>query len=247
MNMKPFSPHLVLLALTLLLSSNVYSSTEQTRTHSPRGTLAFECPYSGYDNQSVDDSIFFGGGHAGDPDYMMGVNFKLSDFNHFPGRTQLEGFCVGNNLAFAGGPWANEIFLYADLGNGMPDLTSPIAQATIKTGDGRGDHYITLDPPIALDGNFWLIVRGDPSHAGEDFNLEIEVPQDPQFISGRSYLTDLGINYWHQVGGNWLIRANLTATAPPPPIPAISALGVILLVIAILLAAFAPLWRQYKK
>ncbi|MGV6851013.1 MAG: hypothetical protein ACWA5R_02400 [bacterium] len=238
---------LVLIMACLITFTMANASSEQSRASTPSGSLTFNCPFSGYDHGSVDDAIFFGGGHAGDSEYIMGTIFRLADFNLFPHRSRINGLCVSNQLAFAGGPWPNEIFVYPDLGNDLPDIDNPLTHATILTGNGSGDVYIQFDPPIDLDGDFWLAVRGDPIHEGEDFNLEIEVPKDPELVTGNSYLTDIGLNFWHQTGGNWLIRADLEATAPPPAIPAIGARAIILLVILFLVAAFAPLWRSRNK
>ncbi len=195
--------------------------------------VVFECGTASYDDGSPEDSIFFGGGRAGDPKYFMGVLFNLADFGLFPHQTVLNGFCVSNYFSFSGGPWPNELFVFRDI-NGLPDLENPIDQATIVTGDGAGTLEIQFDPPIKLSGDFWLIVRGDPMHEGEDFNLEIDLTDD---ASGHSYLTDLGINFLHQTGGDWLIRADLQGT-DVRPVPALGHLAALITALLLLFGAF---------
>ncbi len=71
-------------------------------------------------------------------------------------------------------------------------------------------------------------------HEGEDFNLEIDLTDD---ASGHSYLTDLGINFLHQTGGDWLIRADLQGT-DVRPVPALGHLAALITALLLLFGAF---------
>lgn len=161
-----------------------------------------------YDDGMAENSIFFGGGQAGEQDHFLGVRFELADFGLPPGTVALTGFCVSNQLDFsgAGGPWPNEVFVYRDLA-GVPDLDNPQRRATILTGDGTGQVEVTFDEPWPIDEPvFWIMVQGDPIHAGEDFNVESDQSSEP---AARSWLADRGIPFMIQTEQNLMIRATI--------------------------------------
>jgi hypothetical protein len=148
----------------------------------------FSCGNAGYDSNVFAGAAWFDGGKAGDPNYMFAVRFRLSDFGYQPGEAQLSGFCASNTWNY-GGPWPNEVFIYPDSG-GLPDDGQVLAQGTIVTGDGAGDSVVTLSEPVVLNGDFWLVVRGDPMHASQDFNLEFDAGPNV----GNSYVSNSGIS-----------------------------------------------------
>jgi len=182
------------------------------------GSGDFSCGNTGYDDNQPVSAAYFDGGMAGLPDLMYGVRIRLADFGLVPGKVELTGFCASNQLDFTGdgGPWPNEIFVYPDDG-GPPDDGVVIAQATIVTGDGTGDAVITLPQPAAIDDDFWLMVRGDPTHDGEDFNVEFDAGPN----TGNSYLSTTGIDGLttdngpdgYPDGVNYLLRATLVDTS----------------------------------
>ena len=190
-----------------------------------------------YDDGSAENAIFFGGGQAGEDDHFLGVRFELADFGIPPGTAELTGFCVGNQLDFsaAGGPWPNEVFVYRDLG-GIPDLDNPQRQATISTGDGRGAFEVVFDRawPIA-EPVFWIMARGDPMHAGEDFNIESDQSSEP---AGKSWLADRGVPFMIQTGQNLMIRAKIRPTrSAAAAVPVLSPATLVVLAMLLLLPA----------
>jgi hypothetical protein len=174
------------------------------------GSSKFSCGNAGYDDDEAVNAAFFGGGQAGNPDSMFAVRFRLADFGYPPGGAQIIGFCASNSIDFtsAGGPWPNEVFVYPDDG-GLPDDSVVLAQGTILTGDGSGDSEVTLADPIVLNGDFWLVVRGDPMHAGEDFNVEHDAGPNV----GASYISDglgiAGLTNSFDPNANLMLRATL--------------------------------------
>jgi len=169
------------------------------------GGGSWDCGNAGYDNNIADGVAWFEGGMAGNPDMMFGVRFNLSDFGYTPGDVQITGFCASNQKSFAGGPWPNEVFIYPDAG-GSPDDSTILGQGTVRTGDGTGPSAVTLASPVTLDGDFWLVMRGDSMWAGEDFNMEF----DKESNVGNSYLSSTGISGLGLVSdGNFMLRATL--------------------------------------
>jgi len=170
----------------------------------------FSCGNAGYDGNNPVSAAFFDGGQAGNDDLMYAVRIRLADFGYEPED-------ASNQLNFTadGGPWSNEVFVYPDDG-GTPDESVILAQGTIVTGDGSGDSVVNLDQVVLLDGDFWLIVRGDPKHTGEDFNVEFD--KGPN--TGNSYVSTTGIDGLtisnnpsdFPNGVNYLLRAKLQST-----------------------------------
>jgi hypothetical protein len=164
-----------------------------------------DCGNAFYDNGTTDTAVFFGGGFAGDPDYMFAVKFELADFGFTPGNTQITGFCASNQKSFTGGPWPNEVFIYPDSG-GLPDDSVILGQGTILTGDGGGWYEVTLSSPVTLNGDFWLVNRGDSQWEGEDFNMERDIGPSVS----QSYLSGTGVaNLGLEEDGNYMLRATL--------------------------------------
>lgn len=199
-----------------------------------------ECGDLFYDDGTAEDAIFFGGGQAGEDDHFLGVRFELADFELAPGSVELTGFCVSNRFDFSaiGGPWPNEVFVYRD-NEGLPDIDNPQRRATMLTGDGTGAFELDFEAPWQVDEPvFWIMVRGDPIHAGEDFNVESDQSSEP---TGNSWLTDLGLGFIFQTEQNLMIRANvrhLPVAAPPRPVPTLGAGTRVLFALALLLTAF---------
>ncbi|MCK5378431.1 MAG: hypothetical protein KAJ78_03465 [Acidobacteria bacterium] len=163
-----------------------------------------------YDDGNSSDAAWFGGGLAGNPNFMMAVHFRLSDFGYQPGQVEITGFCAGNDLDLTGigGPWANRVFVYPD-DSGRPDDSVVLGQGDISTGDGTGLVTVTFGAPVLLNGDFWVINRGDPAHAGVDFNMEI----DSAANVGRSFVSGTGIAGLALTdSGNYILRANLQPT-----------------------------------
>ncbi len=166
-----------------------------------------DCGNAYYDNGIWAGTLWFQGAGAGNPDNMYGVRFELADFGFTPGNTQITGFCAGNQQAWEGGPWPNEVFIYPDSG-GQPDDSVVLGQGTIRTGDGElGDWYeVTLSSPVTLNGDFWLVNRGDPMWAGEDFNMD----RDSAGTSAHSFGSNTGITgLTLSPAGNYMLRATL--------------------------------------
>ena len=169
------------------------------------GGGSWDCGNAGYDNNTTDQATYFGGGLAGSPDHMFAVKIELADFGYQPGNVQITGFCAANNNSYNGGPWPNEVFIYPDDG-GSPDDGTILGQGTIRTGDGTGSSSVTLTSPVTLNGDFWLVVRGDAKWEGEDFNVEFDTGTNV----GNSYLSSSGISgLGLRDGGNLMLRATL--------------------------------------
>jgi hypothetical protein len=75
---------------------------------------------------------------------------------------------------------------------------------------------VTLDQAVLLEGDFWLMVRGDPKNEGEDFNVEFDSGPN----TGNSYFSTEGIGGLttdndpsdFPSGVNYLLRASLQPT-----------------------------------
>ena len=230
----------------LVIATSV--AAQESRKVSTRGeSAALECGDLFYDDGTAEDAIFFGGGQAGEDDHFLGVRFKLDDFELSPGSVELTGFCVSNRFDFSaiGGPWPNEVFVYRDK-EGLPDIDNPQRRATMLTGDGTGAFEMDFETPWRIEAPvFWIMVRGDPIHAGEDFNVESDQSSEP---TGNSWLTDRGLSFIFQTGQNLMIRANvrrLPVAAPPAPVPTLGVGSLMLLGLALLLTASGlAQWRR---
>ncbi|NKI34255.1 hypothetical protein HFP89_03660 [Wenzhouxiangella sp. XN79A] len=199
-----------------------------------RGTMPFDCGDLAYDDGTAEDSIFFGGGQAGETDHFLGVRFELADFDLVPGSAALTGFCISNSLDFSafGGPWSNEVFVYRDV-DGIPQLGDPIRRATVSTGDGTGQVVVEFDAPWMIDEPvFWIMTQGDPIHAGEDFNMESDQSSK---AAGRSWIADRGIEFMVPTEQNFMIRASvLRLPGNVTPVPALGVPGIALLIVLML-------------
>ena len=89
-----------------LSSGSSASSTAHGRLVNPARGAAFDCGDLFYDDGGAENSIFFGGGQAGETDHFLGVRFELDDFGLEAGRVVLTGFCISNSLDLTafGGP-----------------------------------------------------------------------------------------------------------------------------------------------
>lgn len=185
--------------ITLCLFEDLGWVTSETCTQS-----GSDCNTS-YDNGISADAAWFGGGRAGDPNFMMGVHFRLSDFGYEAGEAEMTGFCVGNNLDLSsiGGPWTNRVFVYADV-SGTPDDSVVLGQGDVSTGDGTGTLRVDFPSPVILNGDFWVINRGDPAHAGGDFNMEFDSASNV----GRSFVSSTGLTGFSlTTSGNYVLGA----------------------------------------
>jgi hypothetical protein len=200
----------------------------------PRGEPAFDCGDLAYDDGTAENSIFFGGGQAGETDHFLGVRFELADFGLEPGAVALTGFCISNSLDFSafGGPWSNEVFVYRDV-DGIPQLDDPIRRATVSTGDGAGQVVVEFESAWMIDDPvFWIMTRGDPIHAGEDFNMESDQSSEP---ADRSWIADRGVEFMVPTQQNFMIRASvLRLPGDVTPVPAMGGLGLALLIVLLL-------------
>ncbi|MDX1625829.1 MAG: hypothetical protein R3323_04900, partial [Wenzhouxiangellaceae bacterium] len=140
------------------------------------------------------------------------------------------------------GPWPNRVFVYRD-DDGVPALDDPQRSGTVITGDGTGAYEIDFDAPWRIEEPvFWILVQGDPSTAGEDFNVETDQSSEP---AGRSYLTDLGLEFMFQTEQNWMIRANIRAAGPSGrAVPVLSGAGLAALVVVLLAAGMLAAGRR---
>lgn len=216
-------------------------STARERSESPGRGSALDCGDLFYDDGVAENSIFFGGGQAGETDHFLGVRFELEDFDLAPGRVVLTGFCISNSLDLTafGGPWPNEVFLYRDV-DGEPVLSDPQRQATVLTGDGTGQVEVRFDQPWVVDEPvFWLMIQGFPAHAGEDFNMETDQSSEP---ANRSWIADRGIAFMIPTEQNFMLRA--TAEVLPGSAQAVPALGVRGLAVLALLMVLGVLLRR---
>ncbi|GAB4179213.1 MAG: hypothetical protein Kow0020_15320 [Wenzhouxiangellaceae bacterium] len=212
----------LLFMLAGLSSASGESYRDPDLTASARG--AFDCGDLYYDDGSAENAIFFGGGQAGDPDHFLGVRFELADFGLVPGQVELRGFCVSNQFDFSavGGPWPNQVYVYPDR-YGLPDLDHPQREATMWTGDGTGRFELDFQQPWTIDAPvFWIMVRGAPQHAGEDFNVETDQSSEP---AGKSWITDRGLDWIYQTEQNLMIRAKIGERSLPAPAQAVPVLG----------------------
>ncbi len=208
----------------------------------PAGSRTMTCGNASYDDGEAASTAWFGGGQAGNPDYMMGVLFNLADFGFAAGAVELVSYCAGNELDW-GGPWPNAAFIYSDNG-GVPNDATPLFQGIIDTGNGAGDYEVTLPAPMMLGGDFWVMIRGDAAYTGEDFNLDFDAGPS----AGHSFVSDAGIGALSEPdyngdgsGNNYLLRATLQeATGPTPtpppgggggaPIPAMNRFGMLAMI-----------------
>ncbi len=172
----------------------------------PTFAQTFDCGNARYDDGVFFDAFYFGGGMAGNPDYMYAVFFDLADFGYEPGAVEITGFCAGNLYDWgANAAWPNEVFVYPD-NNGVPNESVMLAHGTIFTGTGLGESVVMFDQPVILHGNFWLINRGHAPFDRSDFNMEADGAPD----SGHSFLSTSGINGLEPAtDGDWFLRANL--------------------------------------
>ncbi len=206
---------------------------------------AFDCGDLFYDDGTAENAIFFGGGQAGEDDHFLGVRFELADFGLVPNQVELTGFCISNqiDLTVVGGPWPNQVFVYRD-NEGLPDIDNPQREATVLTGDGLGAFVVDFDQAWRLDEPvFWIMVRGDPVNAGEDFNVETDQSSEP---SGNSWLTDRGLDFIFQTEQNLMIRATVAALPLPPapePVPILGPGGLFVLLGALLALALVAVRR----
>jgi hypothetical protein len=240
------------LILAIVLASSVAAverasaSTDSVRFEDPsvargdgsmRGTAAFDCGDLAYDDGTAEDAIFFGGGQAGETDHFLGVRFELADFDLVPNAAALTGFCLSNSLDLTnfGGPWPNEVFVYRDV-EGIPQLDDPIRRATVLTGDGSGQVEVTFEDPWPIaDPVFWIMIQGDPIHAGEDFNMESDQSSEP---ANRSWIADRGTQFMVPTQQNFMLRASiLRLPGNVQPVPALGGIG--LLALVLMLAALA--------
>ncbi|MBY6203943.1 hypothetical protein [Halomonas denitrificans] len=215
-------------------------TTAEARAGTPaRGAAAFDCGDLAYDDGVAETSIFFGGGQAGEPDHFLGVRFELDDFDLEAGRVLLTGFCISNSLDFSavGGPWPNEVYVYRDI-DGEPDLGDPQRNATVITGDGTGQVEITFESPwIVDDPVFWIMVQGDPRHAGEDFNVESDQSLKP---AGRSWIADRGVAFMIPTRQDFMLRATVEVLAgSAATVPALGVAGLLALAAVVLLLGLA--------
>lgn len=228
-----------LFALAIVLIASDLSAQESREIDVRGEPPTLECGDLFYDDGTAEDAIFFGGGQAGENDHFIGVRFELADFELTPGTVELTGFCVSNRFDFSaiGGPWPNEVFVYRD-NDGLPDIDNPQRHGTMLTGDGTGAFELDFDTPWRIDEpEFWIMVRGDPVHAGEDFNVESDQSSEP---TGNSWLTDRGLGFIFQTEQNVMIRASirrLPEVSPPRPVPTLGTGTLVLFGLALLLAA----------
>jgi hypothetical protein len=163
-------------------------------------------------NAFYDDGVgtgfdWFGGAEAGDPDKMFAVRFDLADFGYEPGFVELTGICAGNLLS-VGGLWANDVYVYPD-NDGVPDDSVTLAVARVHTGNGTGESVVMFDEPITLDGDFWLVNRGNASLATTDFNIEHDEEPDAE----HSFVSEDGIDGLEAAtAGDYMLRAYLQPT-----------------------------------
>jgi hypothetical protein len=161
-----------------------------------------------YDDGTAIGSSYFGGGKAGDPDYMFAVLFDLDDFGHDPGKVEITALCAANQIGVYEFVYPNEVFIYPD-NDGAPDDSVVLGHGTIFTGNGLGEHVVILDEPVVLSGDFWLVSRGyEPLELGT-FNMDTDAEPD----SGHSFLSRSGIEDLEpSESGDWMLRANLQPT-----------------------------------
>ena len=213
---------LLVIGLVLAVAAPVVAENLQRTGGTSSAGRATTCGNAVYDNGMSVSSAWFGGGHAGDPNNMMGVIFYLADFGFTAGQVEMTGFCAGNDMDW-GGVWPNEVFVYqVDAGGFTPDWTA-VAQGTINTGNGLGQSEVTFPAPVALFNDFWLMSRGDAAWAGEDFNLDFDAGPG----TGNSFIsTDAGVTLdepiytGYDLGVNYVLRATLqVAVVQPTPTP----------------------------
>jgi hypothetical protein len=168
-----------------------------------------ECGNAFYDDGTAVGFDWFDGGEAGDPDKMFAVRFDLADFSYEPGMVELVGICAGNLLS-VGGLFPNDVFVYPDL-EGLPDDSVELARGQILTGNGvNGASIVMFDEPVTIDGDFWLVNRGDASLATTDFNMEHDEapPEEPE--EQHSFTSSEGIaNLEPATVGDYMLRAYL--------------------------------------
>ncbi len=200
-------------SVTLAIATTVHSSAPSKNPDPPTSPKVVSqnvsaCGNAFYDDGTAEDTAWFFGGGAGDPDKMFGVKFVLADFGHTPGNIQITGFCAANQIDWVsdGGPFPNEVFIYPTGLWGMPDESTVLGQGTIVTGDGLGWYQVILAAPVILNGDFWLVNRGDPQWVGEDFNMDFDSSSD----AGRSCDSETGIaGLAPATVGNYMLRAIL--------------------------------------
>lgn len=203
----------VLVLVTAPVTAAVMSRGETDATGGD--SRATTCGNAFYDDGTGVNAAYFGGGHAGDPDFMFGVLFNLADFGFTPGAVEIVAFCAGNDMGYSGGPWNNVVFIYPDNG-GTPNDGTVLGQGTISTGDGTGQDEITLASPVTLSGDFWLMNRGDASVGATDFNMEFDAGP----ATGHSYASNSGIaGLTVHDDRNYVLRATLQEAAGPTPTP----------------------------
>ena len=211
---------LLVLCAVALVAAPVAAADMNRGASGNTGTRTTTCGNAAYDNGESADAAWFGGGMAGDPDFMMGVLFNLADFGFTAGAVEIVSLCAGNDIDY-GGPWSNVVFIYPDNG-GVPNDGTVLGQGTISTGNGAGQDEVTLAAPVTLGGDFWLMNRGDASVGATDFNMEFDAGPGAH----HSYISNTGIGGLAEpdYGGgegetNYVLRATLQEAAGPTPTP----------------------------
>jgi len=208
---RMFTAVTLLMVVALVIDGSTPSRGSDPPTSSTvESKLVSDCGNAFYDDGTAEDTDWFYGEGAGDPDKMFAVKFVLADFGRTPGNTQITSFCAANQMDW-GGPWPNEVFIYPAGPGGMPDDSTVLGQGTIYTGDGQGWYEVTLVAPVILTGDFWLVNRGDPAWVGEDFNMDFDSSSD----AGQSYISSSGIAGLESTTvGNYMLRATLETVLP---------------------------------
>jgi PKD repeat protein len=147
------------------------------------------CGNAYYDDGDPEGVFWLGGGQATNSENMFAVQFLLSDFGYAPGEAAITGFCVGNDLIVDTGAATNHIYVYGESG-GLPDPGQLLGDGFVTTGDGSGQVEVMFPAPVALNGNFWIVNRGDMSlPTGTNFSAQA----DSDTMAGHSYFSNSGI------------------------------------------------------
>ena len=227
------------IALIFVLVPLTFSQEAFRGNGQQTGNRDTTCGTAFYDDGTSEDASFFGGGQAGDPNQMFGVLFQLDDFGFVPGSVRINGFCAGNDISFFGGPWPNRVVLYPDIG-GIPNEATELASGIISTGDGGGQVTVAF-ADITLDGDFWLMNRGDVSLAGEDFNMEIDLNT---VATGNSFFSQTGIGGLTPSMGNYVLHANIGVGVL---VPTLGEWGLVAMVLLLAIAALITMRRSRNR
>jgi hypothetical protein len=180
-----------------------------TGSESP-STKDTTCGNAYYDDGTSEGVWWYGGGNAGNPDYIFAVQIDPTDFGII-GDYEIDEVCFGDE--FNVGVNDNAWYLYPDSA-GLPDEATVLAEGVKSTGGGTGQETHAISPAVPMGAGelFWIVVRGQIAccnglHLITDYS-------DDHTISLNSYGSTTGVaGLAADSSSDYVMHANLSSTA----------------------------------